>query len=139
MAQWGHVAVLGHEQEVVRDRQHEAQGAVEQDVRDGLIPIFCCANVGTTSSCAVDKLPRVAALCARSGAWLHVDAAYAGAACVCEEHRHIFDGVGGADSVCFNLHKWPVAVPRNTWLQRKRCVATATAWMLTVAERFANF
>ena len=32
--------------------------------------------------------------------------------------------------------KPPVAVPRNTWLQRKRCVA-ATSWILTVAESFA--
>ncbi len=32
----------------------------------------------------------------------------------------------------------PVAVPRNTRLQRKRCVCTATAWMLTVAERFCK-
>ena len=33
----------------------------------------------------------------------------------------------------------PVAAPRNTWLQRKRCVCTATAWILTVAESSANF
>ena len=29
---------------------------------------------------------------------------------------------------------WPVAVPRNTWLQRKRCGCTATAWMLIAAQ-----
>ena len=37
--------------------------------------------------------------------WLHVDAAHAGAACICPEHRWILDGVGRADSIVFNPHK----------------------------------
>ena len=32
---------------------------------------------------------------------------------------------------------WPVEVPRNTWLQRKRCVCTATAWIFIAAESSA--
>ena len=31
--------------------------------------------------------------CERDGVWLHVDAAYAGAAMVCPEHRWAFEGV----------------------------------------------
>lgn len=38
--------------------------------------------------------------------WLHVDAALAGAACICPEHRWMLDGVEHADSICFNPHKW---------------------------------
>jgi aromatic-L-amino-acid/L-tryptophan decarboxylase len=48
----------------------------------------------------------VADACAESGAWLHVDAAYAGAAMVCPEFRWAFDGVDRADSVVVNAHKW---------------------------------
>ena len=40
------------------------------------------------------------------GAWLHVDAAWAGVAAVCPEHRWINDGVEHADSYVTNPHKW---------------------------------
>jgi len=38
------------------------------------------ATVGTTSSTSVDPVPALADACERAGAWLHVDAAYAGSA-----------------------------------------------------------
>ncbi len=64
------------------------------------------ATVGTTASTSVDPVPAIADACARAGAWLHVDAAYAGAAMVCPEHRWAFAGVDRADSVVVNAHKW---------------------------------
>lgn len=38
--------------------------------------------------------------------WFHIDAAYAGSACICPEYRHYIDGVEGADSFGMNAHKW---------------------------------
>src|SRR5581483_12458009 len=64
------------------------------------------ATVGTTAVTAVDPVPVLAEACAASGAWLHVDAAYAGAAMVCPEFRWAFDGVDRADSLVVNAHKW---------------------------------
>ena len=64
------------------------------------------ATVGTTASTSVDPISQIADACAASGAWLHVDAAYAGAAMVCPEFRWAFDGVERADSVVVNAHKW---------------------------------
>jgi aromatic-L-amino-acid decarboxylase len=64
------------------------------------------ATVGTTSSTSVDPVAPIADACAREGTWLHVDAAYAGAAMVCPEHRWAFEGVERADSVVVNPHKW---------------------------------
>ena len=64
------------------------------------------ATVGTTSTSSVDPVPEVAALCAEAGAWLHVDAAYAGPAMVCEENRWAFAGVERANSLVVNPHKW---------------------------------
>ena len=64
------------------------------------------ATVGTTSTSSVDPVPEIAALCAEAGAWLHVDAAYAGSATVCEENRWAFAGVEHADSLVVNPHKW---------------------------------
>jgi len=64
------------------------------------------ATVGTTSTTSVDPVPAIADLCARAGAWLHVDAAYAGSAAVCPELRWALEGVERADSLVVNPHKW---------------------------------
>ena len=63
-------------------------------------------TVGTTSTTSVDPVAAVADLCEQTGTWLHVDAAYAGTAMVCEEHRWAFAGVERADSLVVNAHKW---------------------------------
>jgi aromatic-L-amino-acid decarboxylase len=64
------------------------------------------ATVGTTSTTSVDPVAAIADACSAAGAWLHVDAAYAGAAMVCSEHRWAFEGVERADSLVVNAHKW---------------------------------
>ncbi|MBV9048774.1 MAG: aminotransferase class V-fold PLP-dependent enzyme [Solirubrobacterales bacterium] len=64
------------------------------------------ATVGTTATTSVDPVPAIADACREAGAWLHVDAAYAGAAMVCPEHRWAFAGVDRADSLVVNAHKW---------------------------------
>ncbi|MGA2927289.1 MAG: aminotransferase class V-fold PLP-dependent enzyme [Solirubrobacteraceae bacterium] len=64
------------------------------------------ATVGSTATTSVDPVGEIADVCARAGAWLHVDAAYAGAAMVCPEHRWAFAGVERADSLVVNAHKW---------------------------------
>ncbi len=73
------------------------------ELRDAAVVI---ATVGTTATTSVDPVPAIADVCERDGAWLHVDAAYAGAAMVCPEHRWAFAGVDRADSVVVNAHKW---------------------------------
>jgi aromatic-L-amino-acid decarboxylase len=64
------------------------------------------ATVGTTSTTSVDPVPAIADACAGEGVWLHVDAAYAGAAWVCPELRWSEEGVERADSLVVNAHKW---------------------------------
>jgi aromatic-L-amino-acid decarboxylase len=64
------------------------------------------ATVGTTSSAAVDPVAAIADRAGAEGVWLHVDAAYAGAAAVCPELRHHFAGWERADSIGVNPHKW---------------------------------
>jgi len=64
------------------------------------------ATVGTTSSAAVDPVAAIADRAAAERVWLHVDAAYAGAAAVCPELRHHFTGWERADSIGVNPHKW---------------------------------
>jgi len=64
------------------------------------------ATVGTTSTTSVDPVAPIAEACASAGAWLHVDAAYAGCAMICPEFRWAFEGIESADSVVVNPHKW---------------------------------
>jgi aromatic-L-amino-acid decarboxylase len=80
--------------------------ALDADRNAGIRPACVVASVGTTSSTAIDPLRPIAELCRRSGAWLHVDAAYAGAAAIVPELRPLFDGIETADSIVFNPHKW---------------------------------
>jgi len=79
---------------------------MRRDADAGLVPAYVCATIGTTSSGAVDPIEKIGAVCAEHNAWLHVDAAWAGSACVCPEHRGLLRGVELADSFCFNPHKW---------------------------------
>jgi aromatic-L-amino-acid decarboxylase len=79
---------------------------IAADLTDGLIPACVVATVGTTSAAAVDPLEPIGAICERRGAWLHVDAAYAGTAAILPEKRWILDGVERVDSFVFNPHKW---------------------------------
>jgi aromatic-L-amino-acid decarboxylase len=64
------------------------------------------ATAGTTSTTSVDPIPEIAGLCGQAGVWLHVDAAYAGSAAVCEEFSWTLDGAEHADSIVVNPHKW---------------------------------
>lgn len=78
------------------------------------------ATIGTTSSASIDPVPELADACEVAGAWLHVDAAYAGAAAVCEELRPLFAGWDRADSITVNPHKW-LATPMDCsalWTRR---------------------
>lgn len=85
--------------DALRERLHE-------DRLEGSTPFAVVATVGTTSSTAVDPVAEIAEICHEHGLWLHVDAAYAGAAACLPELRHHFSGWEFADSIVFNPHKW---------------------------------
>ena len=79
---------------------------ISADKKDGLVPCFVCATVGTTSSNAMDPVREIARVCREHNVWLHVDAAMSGTVALCPEFRFIHDGLDFADSYTFNPHKW---------------------------------
>jgi aromatic-L-amino-acid decarboxylase len=79
---------------------------VAADLAAGAVPTLVVATIGTTSTTAVDPLPAIGELCGEHRIWLHVDAAYAGAAAICPELRWSHAGVEYADSYCMDPHKW---------------------------------
>ena len=82
------------------------RAAMDEDAAAGLIPFCVVASAGTTNTGAVDPLPDLAALCREAGAWLHVDGAYGAAAALAEAGRALLRGLGDADSVSMDPHKW---------------------------------
>jgi len=101
------------------------------------------ATIGTTSSTSVDPVDEIADRCDGEGVWLHVDAAYAGAAAVCPELRDRFAGWGRADSIVVNPHKW-LGVPTDCstlWTRRPEAFRDAFSLVpeyLRVAEEVAS-
>ncbi|HEY6293628.1 MAG TPA: pyridoxal-dependent decarboxylase [Terriglobia bacterium] len=79
---------------------------VDEDRAAGKRPACVVATIGTTSSTSIDPLSAIEDIAEKHGMWVHVDAAYAGAAAILPEHRHIFSGVERAHSLVFNAHKW---------------------------------
>jgi aromatic-L-amino-acid/L-tryptophan decarboxylase len=64
------------------------------------------ASAGSTNAGIVDELSELADIAEEIGAWLHVDAAYGGAALLLPECAALFDGIGRADSFIVDPHKW---------------------------------
>ncbi|MFF6995217.1 lysine decarboxylase DesA [Streptomyces sp. NPDC008313] len=79
--------------------------ALERCERDGLIPMAVVATAGTTDFGSIDPLPGIAELCARSGVWMHVDAAYGCGLLASRTNRDRLDGIEHADSVTVDFHK----------------------------------
>ncbi|XXG94435.1 hypothetical protein Hte_000692 [Hypoxylon texense] len=80
----------------------------------GLEPFYLTATLGTTDTCAVDDMEGIASVLAELAppggpdgeVWVHVDAAYAGAALICPEHQHHAAAFDKFHSYNTNLHKW---------------------------------
>ena len=71
------------------------------------MPFYTTVTLGTTSTCAADDFAAIAAVKRDfPHLWIHVDAAYAGAALVCPEYQHYIRGVEAFDSFNTNMHKW---------------------------------
>jgi aromatic-L-amino-acid decarboxylase len=87
------------------DPSHLAE-LLAADVSAGYVPALVVASVGTTGTGSIDPVAELAEQARTHGAWLHVDAAWAGVAAVCDELRWINAGVELADSYCTNPHKW---------------------------------
>ena len=115
-------------------RGHILRQAMEEDIQNGLHPFFVSTTLGTTGCCAFDNLQEIGIqhkilytfdyiiiqkmkskktkymylgpVCQELGAWLHVDAAYAGNAFICPENQYLMKGIEYAMSFNMNPNKW---------------------------------
>ncbi|XP_023875003.1 tyrosine decarboxylase [Quercus suber] len=107
-----------------------------EDVEAGLVPLFLCATVGTTPTAAIDPLESLCAVAKDYGMWVHVDAAYAGSACICPEFRHFIDGVEDPSALIKSLSTNPEFL-RNKASDSKQ-VVDYKDWQITLSRRFRS-
>jgi glutamate/tyrosine decarboxylase-like PLP-dependent enzyme len=79
---------------------------IRADLAAGDKPFMVIGNAGTVSTGAVDSLPELAEICREFDLWFHIDGAYGGFAAVCPDAPPEFAGLGAADSVAVDPHKW---------------------------------
>jgi aromatic-L-amino-acid decarboxylase len=80
--------------------------AIMADKAAGLLPAGVLLCVGATGAGATDPIADCVAVARKHDLYVHVDAAWAGAAMICPEFQPMWAGVEDADSVVFNPHKW---------------------------------
>ncbi len=83
---------------------------VAEDRKNGFSPFLVVGTAGTTAAGAIDPLPDLARYCRQESLWLHVDAAWGGAAILSPILRHHLAGIDAADSITCDAHKW-LSVP----------------------------
>ncbi len=69
-------------------------------------PLLVCAQAGNVVTGAFDSIDEAAALVHAAGGWLHVDGAFGAWAAASPRHRHLAKGLGAADSLSIDAHKW---------------------------------
>lgn len=79
---------------------------IKEDISNKYHPFCIVAQGGSASVGAVDPLDKVANICKKYNLWLHVDAAYGGAAILVKDKQHLFKGIEHADSITVDPHKW---------------------------------
>jgi aromatic-L-amino-acid decarboxylase len=88
-------------------RPADLAAALAADRERGCLPVAVVASAGTVNTGAIDPLLAISEVCAKSGVWLHVDAAYGGpAVMLIDAYREVLDGLGRADSIAIDPHKW---------------------------------
>jgi aromatic-L-amino-acid/L-tryptophan decarboxylase len=102
----GALRTIDVDPETLAARPDHLRELIAADRTAGVIPTLVVASVGATGTGAVDPVVDLAAIAQEAGAWVHVDAAWAGVAAVAPEFRWLNDGLDAADSYATNPHKW---------------------------------
>jgi glutamate/tyrosine decarboxylase-like PLP-dependent enzyme len=90
----------------LRMRADDLAARLAADRADGYAPFLVVATAGSTSAGAIDPIAALAEVTEREGIWLHVDAAWGGAAALLPELRQALAGIERATSITFDPHKW---------------------------------
>ncbi|PWY75296.1 L-2,4-diaminobutyrate decarboxylase [Aspergillus sclerotioniger CBS 115572] len=79
---------------------------ITTDRQSGRVPFLLVANCGSTNTGSIDPIHALADIARDEGIWLHVDGAYGASIALSNKHASLIDGIGRADSVSWDGHKW---------------------------------
>jgi aromatic-L-amino-acid decarboxylase len=79
---------------------------IAADRRAGCVPVMAVATAGTTAAGMIDPLEASATIARDTGLWFHIDAAWGGGAIASDRLRPLLAGIGAADSITIDAHKW---------------------------------
>ncbi len=79
---------------------------IKDDIKNGKKPFLVIGNAGDVSTGVVDDLSEIASICQSHDLWFHIDGAYGIPAAVIPGYKSLFDGIGEADSIALDPHKW---------------------------------
>ena len=79
---------------------------ITADRKRDLRPFCLIANVGTTNTGAVDPIEELFGICSVNDMWLHLDAAYGGAAMLAQNGKSLLGDLSLAHSITIDPHKW---------------------------------
>jgi len=85
---------------------HDLKRQVKADKAAGYTPLLVAATAGTTAAGIIDPLEELARFCGDNDIWLHVDAAWGGAAVMSRKLRPSLHGIESSDSITCDAHKW---------------------------------
>ncbi|MGE4483330.1 pyridoxal phosphate-dependent decarboxylase family protein [Acidocella sp.] len=80
--------------------------AIAADKAAGRTPFLIAATAGSVDTGAFDDLNEAADIAEAENAWFHVDGAFGALAALSPAKRHLTEGLGRADSIAFDFHKW---------------------------------
>ncbi|KAF2503006.1 hypothetical protein BU16DRAFT_498974 [Lophium mytilinum] len=101
---------------------------IEECKSKGIEPFFMGLTLGTTNTCAVDEFEEIVAVAKDyPDVWIHVDAAYAGAALALPEYQHLAAPFAAFDSFNTNMHKWLLTNfdASVLWVKQRRSLTDA--------------
>ncbi len=81
-------------------------GALAEMLAQTSGPCIVTAQAGNVNTGAFDPIEPIADACAARGAWLHVDGAFGLWAKASPSRAHLVAGIGRADSIATDAHKW---------------------------------
>jgi len=92
--------------ESFRSRTDDLVAKIAADLKEGDTPFCVVANAGTVNTGAVYPLAAIREIADRFQLWMHVDGSYGAFAILAPSATELFAGLGRADSVALDPHKW---------------------------------
>ena len=121
-------------------RADALEAAIGEDLARGARPCAVVATTGTTGTTAIDPVEAIGRIAQAHGLWLHVDGAMGGSAMILPECRALWTGIGRADSIVVNPHKWlGVSMDCSVYYVRDpqqlvRAMSTSPSYLRTGAD-----